>query len=250
LKTLYFFFILVSFSPLPAQTVSGVVYNSNSTIEDIKIENLSNKDNVFTNNKGEFTITATAKDTLEISSLFYIPQKIIVKPIFFKEVFVIELKKTKNILDEVKINGTTKDKAVNIIKVQANMRNQILEDIKNRPHLYGKAPSGNLDFIKIKDLIGKLFKKKYKDEPFTPIYYKDIEFLFNNNHKLFNDTLLTKTLKIKKENKFLFFEFVEAKSIDSKLLVANKELVLLEEILVIGNEFNTIINKFNTKNND
>ena len=122
--------------------------------------------------------------------------------------------------------------------------------IKRNPHLYGKAPSSNLDFIKIIGLVTKLFKNKNKAEPFTPILYQDLLNLFNNSNKLFNDTLLTETLKIEKDKKFLFFEFFEAKNIDSKLLKTDKELDLLENIITVSKDFNTIIKNYKSEETD
>ena len=172
------------------------------------------------------------------------------KHIYEKEPFVIQLKKANNTLEEVSINGNQKEKIADIKTINVSMRNQILEDIKRNPHLYGKAPSGNIDFIKIIGLIGKLFKNKNKAEPFKPIVYQDLVSLFNGTNKLFNDALLIETLNIDLENKFLFFELCEAKSINSKLLEDKNELELLENIITIGNEFTTIIANFKKNKTD
>ena len=224
--------------------ISGVVYNATSKVEDIKIENLTTKQSTFSNKNGAFTISAKAKDTLKVSAIFYITQLIVVKHIYEKEPFVIQLKKANNTLEEVSIYGNQKEKIADIKTINVSMLNQILEDIKRNPHLYGKAPSGNIDFIKIIGLIGKLFKNKNKAEPFKPIVYQDLVSLFNGTNKLFNDALLIETLNIDLENKFLFFELCEAKSINSKLLEDKNELELLENIITIGNEFTTIIANF------
>ncbi|WP_452223066.1 hypothetical protein [Lacinutrix chionoecetis] len=250
MKQFYLFLIFLGSISLTAQTINGVVYNETSTIESIKIENLSNKNSVFTNQNGAFTIKAKVNDTLKASALFYIEQYIIVKPVYETETFVIQLKEAKNRLKEVIIDGTQKDKVADIVKLETALKNQILEDIKNNPHLYGKMPSGNLDLVKIIGLIGKLFKNKNKAAPFKPINYQDLDTLFNNNHTLFNDTLLTNTLKIDADKKFLFFEFYEAKSIDSQLLAKDKELELLETFIKVSEEFNTIIRNFNSKKTD
>ena len=230
--------------------ISGVVYNATSKVEDIKIENLTTKQSTFSNKNGAFTISAKAKDTLKVSAIFYITQLIVVKHIYEKEPFVIQLKKANNTLEEVSINGNQKEKIADIKTINVSMRNQILEDIKRNPHLYGKAPSGNIDFIKIIGLIGKLFKNKNKAEPFKPIVYQDLVSLFNGTNKLFNDALLIETLNIDLENKFLFFELCEAKSINSKLLEDKNELELLENIITIGNEFTTIIANFKKNKTD
>jgi len=250
LKQFFILFTLFSCITVTAQKISGVVYNATSKVEDIKIENLTTKQSTFSNKNGAFTISAKAKDTLKVSAIFYITQLIVVKHIYEKEPFVIQLKKANNTLEEVSINGNQKEKIADIKTINVSMRNQILEDIKRNPHLYGKAPSGNIDFIKIIGLIGKLFKNKNKAEPFKPIVYQDLVSLFNGTNKLFNDALLIETLNIDLENKFLFFELCEAKSINSKLLEDKNELELLENIITIGNEFTTIIANFKKNKTD
>ena len=244
MKQFYLLFILFSSISLTAQTISGVIYNATSTVEDIKIENISNKNIAFTNKNGEFSIIAKVSDTLKTSSLFYKSQNIIVEPSYLKEPFVIQLKETENTLEEVKINSTEKEKIADIEKIESNLKNVILEDIKNNPHLYGRMPAGGLDIIKIIGLVAKLFKNKNKAEPFVPVSYENLDSLFNGKHQLFNDTLLTETLEIEKDKKFLFFEFVEAKSIDSKLLTDHKDLEFLENIIKASEEFNTIVKNF------
>ncbi|WP_299386220.1 hypothetical protein [uncultured Lacinutrix sp.] len=247
-----FYILLILFCPITllAQTVNGVIYNATSTIEDIKIENLSNKKITYTNKNGAFTITAKTNDTLKVSAFLYKTQNIIVKPIHEKEALVIQLKETKNTLEEVNINGTEKEKIADVKATETNLKNALLEDIKNNPHLYGKMPEGNLDIIKIIGLVAKLFKNKNKADPFVPVSYENLISLFNNKHSLFNDALLTETLDIEKDKKFLFFEFVEAKNIDSKLLTENKDLDLLENIIKASEEFNTIIKNFKREKTD
>ena len=239
MRPLYLFLLFISSISLSAQTVKGIIYNATSTIEDIKIVNLTSKETVLSNNKGEFTIDAKINDTLEISAIFYIKQQLVVKSIHEKERSVIQLKKAKNTLDEVFIKSLEQEKVADIKKLNVTIRNQILEDIKNNPHLYGKTPNGNIDFIKIIGLIGKLFKSKV--EPFKPIIYEDIVNLFSAKHKLFNDDLLFNTLNIKKDRKFLFFEWIDTKGLNSKLLAPSKQLELLDYTIKIGNEFNAII---------
>ncbi|APY00035.1 peptidase associated/transthyretin-like domain-containing protein [Lacinutrix venerupis] len=244
MKPFYFIVIFIYCFTLSAQTISGVVYNNTSTLQDIKIENINNNVSVFTNKNGEFNIKATIKDTLLISAMFYKTQEVVVKPSYLTETFVIQLEEQKNVLQEVNIYGTEKEKLADIEKTQSSLRNQILEDIKNNPHLYGRMPEGNLDFIKIIGLVAKLFKNKNKAEPFKPIAYQDLNTLFNKKHTLFNDTLLIETLNIEKDKKFLFFEFLEAKNINSKLLSNDKEIELLETIINASEEFNSIIKNF------
>ncbi|WP_445736897.1 hypothetical protein [Mariniflexile sp.] len=74
---------------------------------------------------------------------------------------VVELKKIVNNLDEVLLVGKAK-KTFNAENYTVDIGLQIKNDIKNNPHLYNTPPSGNIDFVKIASLIGKLFKKNNK----------------------------------------------------------------------------------------
>ena len=123
----------------------------------------------------------------------------------------------------------------------SQIKNQISEDIKKNPIQYQATPSGNMDFIAIIGMIGKLFKsKKSKETPIIPITYKDFDSLFKTSH-FFNEALLTLDLNIPKEYHALFFDYCDAKEIDSKLLAKNKQVDLLEELVISSREFQKII---------
>ncbi len=101
-------------------------------------------------------------------------------------------------------------------------------------------PAGN-DFVAIAKMIGRLFKKnKSIVEPVIPITYKELNSLFEKD-RFFNETLLALDLNIPKEYQTLFFDYCDAKEIDSKLLNKNKQVDLLEELVICSQGFQKII---------
>lgn len=224
-----------------SQSINGKVYDDKGVLNGIKITNTSSNITVVSNNKGEFKIRAKASDSLVFHSLFHETHKLKLAKSHFEDILVIELKKIINQLDKVTLSNTPKAKPFTTESYQVNLKNQILEDMKKHPYKYGKQPSGNIDFLAIAKLLGKLFKRKRSNIPdIGPITYKQIDSLFKKDD-LFNDSLLLTTLNISKDAKFLFFEYCEAKNISSLLIVNNNRLQLLEELHQSSLEFNEIL---------
>jgi hypothetical protein len=229
-----------------AQTVNGIVYDSISTIENIKITNLSSKQMTASDVNGRFSIAGKIGDTLHVSSLFYNEQKLVLKDYHFHESVVIELKQILNNLDEVQLIEPYKETLADINVVESELKNQILTDIKNNPHLYSKQPTtGGIDIIQVIGLIAKLFenKDKYVEPPFIEMTYEDLESLFEKS-SLFNRRFLTQDLAIEEEYIPMFFEFIIKNQLDSKLLEKNKEVDLIELFVQKGKAFNKIIADF------
>lgn len=223
-----------------AQTINGKVYDAETTVKGALVVNVTQKSMTYTNDEGDFEILAKVKDTLYISSLFHTKTFIEIKAQDFKHIVVIEVKKAINELDAVLLRDE-RERKFDSIKMASQVRNQISEDIKKNPIQYKPLPSGNADFIAIFSMIGKLFKsKKPKEEPITPITYEDLDKLFQKD-AFFNEKLLILDLNIPKEQHALFFDYCDAKEIDSKLLVKNKHVDLLEELVVCSQEFQKII---------
>jgi hypothetical protein len=229
-----------------AQTVNGSIYDSISTIENIKITNLSSKQMTASDVNGRFSIAGKIGDTLHVSSLFYNEQKLVLKDYHFHESVVIELKQILNNLDEVQLIEPYKETLADINVVESELKNQILTDIKNNPHLYSKQPTtGGIDIIQVIGLIAKLFenKDKYVEPPFIEMTYEDLESLFEKS-SLFNRRFLTQDLAIEEEYIPMFFEFIIKNQLDSKLLEKNKEVDLIELFVQKGKAFNKIIADF------
>ena len=231
---------------MSAQTVNGIVYDSITTIENIKITNLSSNKMTASDTNGTFSIAAKIGDTLHISSVFYNEQKLVLKDYHFFESVVIELKQVLNTLDEVQLIEPYKETLANINVVETELKNQILADIKNNPHLYSKQPTaGGIDIIQVIGLIAKLFenKDKYIEPPFIEMTFEDLESLFENS-SIFNRRFLTQDLAIEEEYIPLFFEFIIKNQLDSKLLEKDKEVDLIELFVQKGKAFNKIIADF------
>ncbi|WP_435412625.1 hypothetical protein [Psychroserpens mesophilus] len=235
-------FLILTLLPIHiiAQTINGKVYDAETTVKGALVVNVTQNIMTYTNDEGDFTIEAKLKDTLYVSSLFHTKTFIEIKNVDFNHIVVVEVKKTINELDAVLLRDERQRK-FDSIKMASEFKNQIREDIKKNPIQYQGTPSGNMDFIAIIGMIGKLFKsKKSKEAPTIPITYKDFDSLFNTN-PFFNKALLTVDLNIPKEYHALFFNYCDAKAIDSKLLAINKQVDLLEELVICSQEFQKII---------
>lgn len=233
------FLLLLPFSFL-AQTINGKVYDAETTVKGALVVNISQNIMTYTNDKGDFKIEAKVKDTLYVSSLFHTKTFKEIKAQDFKHIVIIEVKKTINELDAILLRDERKPK-FDSIKLESQISNQIKEDIKRHPYKYGTQANGNIDFIAIFGMIGRLFKsKKSKEEPIVTITYKEFNSLFEKD-RFFNEALLTFDLKIPKEYQTLFFDYCDAKGINSTLLVKNKQVDLLEELVICSQEFHKII---------
>ncbi|MEY8848669.1 hypothetical protein AB9K26_07630 [Psychroserpens sp. XS_ASV72] len=238
-RLLPFFILFLVTSNLSSQNLKGKVYDAESTVKGALVVNISQNIMTYTNDEGDFSISAQIKDTLYVSSLFHTKALVAIKASDFEDIMIIEVKKAINELDAVLLRDE-REKQFDTIRFNTQVKNQIAEDIKRNPWKYGHQPSGNIDFVAIAKMIGKLFKKKRKKELFTPISYKRMDSLFSKSN-FFNKTLLMVDLNIPEDYHYLFFDYLETKNIDTKLLDSKKQMELLEEIVVASQEFHNII---------
>lgn len=229
-----------------AQQLNGVVYDSISSIENIKIENLTAGTFTISNTSGQFSINAKAKDSLRFSSIFYHEQTLIVNASHFKNTIVIELKKINNQLDEVVLQDKHMPKLSTTQKVETTLQNQILEDIKNNPHLYGKLNDGGIDFIQVFNMIGKLFKKKNKEQPIEYATYEELISTFENS-KTLDQFFFKNTLKINSHQQDLFIQYLEATFLENQLLKPENEVYFIEYLIQSSKEFNAIVEAYKEK---
>ena len=238
----YILFLLIS-TTASAQEIIGKVYDAKSVLKNIKVSNITKQNAVYSDDDGIFKIKAELNDSLVFSSIFYKEQRIKVTKDYLDTIFVVELKKATNSLDEVVLKSNPKAKAFNDEEYQSKFGEQLKNDMKNNPHLYGPPASGNMDFVKIIGLIGKLFKKKNKDDVILYATYSDFKNTFEKS-SFFNDKLLTKDLKIELNYKFLFFEFCETKQINLELLNEQHQVALLDLLFKTSEEFLTFIERY------
>jgi hypothetical protein len=193
----------------------------------------------YTHTEGQFSIEAKLNDTLVISSYFHATKTIIITPYYFENEVVIELKKITNELDEVQVTKVL-EKRFDSIAAKTEIKSQLANDIKNRPYLYGEQPSSNIDFVAIGRLIGNLFKNKNKPPEIVYIKTEDLINLFKKN-SLFNQALLISELKIPTKFQYLFFEYCTSKNINKLLITQQREIELLDHLILSGKEFNALV---------
>jgi hypothetical protein len=241
LKIIIFLFFPIS---IISQNIKGKVYDNTSTVKGATIYNLTKNQINYTDENGSFEVQVSINDSLLFYSLFHHKKSIIINKSHYKNILVIELKKAINELDEVLLSNELEPKPFDSKKETYKLNEQIKNDIKQNPSLYGLQPNNGLDFIKIASLIGKLFKKKKaKDKPIIPLIYKQFDSLFTHD-KFFNNKLLSTELKIPNNYKTLFFDYCDAQEIDKKLMLNKNQFLLLDELLKCSNAFLEILSDY------
>lgn len=224
-----------------SQTISGKIYDDESTVRGATILNTTQNTVTYSDDAGNFILHTAVNDSVMIRSLFHVEQLIVIQTHHLKDILIIELKKAINTLDEVFLEKQTDFKPFDPEETNTSLSNQILEDIKRNPHLYGKSSSGNFDFIAVGKLIGKLFKSKKPIQPsIQSATYAQLNKLFQED-RYFNKNFLKTELKIPDDYTYLFLEFCAAQSIDSKLLLAENRFLLLDTLLKCSAEFLEIL---------
>ncbi|WP_400079324.1 hypothetical protein [Winogradskyella sp. R77965] len=244
-------FIVLTYcsSSLDAQTLKGKVYDSISTVKNIKVFNETQNRVTATNDDGNFSIIAKVNDTILFESLFYHPKAVILKPIHFDGIAVFELKKIVSELDEVEVKAEPEQPFFEEDTYNIELQNLIKEDIKNNPGLYRPAnESYGVDIFAVIGLVVKLLKKKnkYKAPIYQPITYKQMDSLFTKS-SFFNKRLVTESLKIPEDKVHLFYDFCDAKQISSELLKDEKKMQLLEELVLNSQLFLILLEEYGEK---
>lgn len=242
LLTLVFF---CSHSFLFAQTLEGKVYNSKSVVKNIKVLNKTQNRLTVTDNEGNFSIEAKVNDTISFKSVFYHPKEVVLTKIHFDSLNVFEIEKVINELDEVEVQTEMEEKFDSI---------SFYSTIESEKKTLSKKPlmsSGDnlmptLDLKQLyKDAL-KLFKRK-KVKIYLPISYEQMDSLFNKS-ALFDKDLLTKDFKIPEDKIKMFYEFCAAKGISSELLIEDKKMQLLEQLVVNSQLFLILLEEYGDGN--
>jgi len=218
-----------------SQTVSGKVYDDETTVSGVEINNVTKKIMTLTDDDGNFKIKASINDTLVFKSHFHLPQPLIVNQNHFEDVIVIELKTIVNELDKVYVEKMNA-KEFEAMEVENTMIKQLKSDMELQPYLYEPPPILNMDFKAIGALIAKLFKNKNKSEPITMANYYDLKALFESD-PYFNSEFLISELKIERQYHPLFIDFCEAKGIEKRLLLKENKFLLIEILIKYSDEF-------------
>ena len=176
-------FVILVFLPISlfSQTITGKVYDNETTVKGIKVYNINQKTLTFTNNEGDFMISAVVNDTLLFESLFHHSKMVKLKENDFEDIVVFELQKSVNALGEVIISDDNED--FNPLEYTQNAERALERDMKKNMQLYipQSSYSSGMNFVAIAKMIGKLFKKKNKAKPVDYITHKDLDSLFKKD---------------------------------------------------------------------
>lgn len=242
---IFLFFLSFNFN-LPAQTLSGKVYDTKTVVKDMKVINKTQHILTVTNKDGDFSIEAKVNDTISFQSIFYHPLEVVLKQSHFDDINVFEVEEIVSELDEVEIQSEPEQPIFKEETYNQNLQNLIKEDIKRNPGLY-QSPNAQygVDFIYLIGQVIKLFKKKnkHKEPIYQPISYEQIDSLFSKS-SFFNKSLMTENLMIPEDKAKLFYDFCSAKGISSELLKEENKMMLLEELVTNSQLFLILIEEY------
>lgn len=236
-------FILLYRNTLGQERISGKIYGEKSVLKYVKLTNRTQGLVQQSNEEGDFTIAARQNDSIVFSTAFYNDFILKVDSSHLKEAFVVELKRVTNKLDEVVIRAEAKEYEIDEKEFNASFANSIKEDIEKNPHKYGIYRNGNI-LNGIAMLINLFRKKKAIEKPIVSITYQEFEKLFLDDD-VFNEALLRNELKIAPGFESLFFDFCDAKQIDSQILKDKNDFLLIDILINISVEFHTLIATYN-----
>ena len=226
---------------LISQNITGKIYDAESTVKGAKILNKTKNITTHSDENGNFDITASPNDSLLITSLFHLEKHIKIDDFYLQNTIVVELTKQVNNLDEVLL--AEKRNELKTFEINSDLGAILAYDLKNNPETWYKdMPKSGIDIIAVALLIGKLLKnKKEKPQPKTTINFKTFDSLFSSSNKRFNKSLLINDLKIPEAHFGLFFDYCDAQSIDTNLLLEENDFMLLDQLLKCSNNFLEIL---------
>lgn len=110
-------FLLVYTTSLSAQNLKGTVYelNGNQGVSQVEVTNLRTAQSVYTDEKGDFTISTNKDDLLSFSYPGYRIDTVMITDFDFKRVYLTPLE-NMNILTEVEIQGMSDQRLAEEIK--------------------------------------------------------------------------------------------------------------------------------------
>lgn len=221
------------------KSLHGQVLNDSIQVSNGYVLNLNAKTRTFISADGYFDILAKAKDTLLISSLAFRSKKIILtNENFAIPLTIVKLETYTNQLKEVIVQRKIKPNLGNIQKI---IDTPYFDDSQSSPKnttMPTLTIENGLNFIKIGEMIGKLFSK---NEPRK----KEINFFENFKEvsiKTVTPEFFTNTLKLKEDEVGLFLIFCENDSKSKAFLKPESEFELIDFLITKNKEFKAITN--------
>jgi hypothetical protein len=235
-KNLLYFLILISTSCF-GQELTGYIYDTESRLPNVRIENISQSKAEVSNQNGYFRIDAVVGDTIHFSSVAYEFYELVIEHKQLEGSIVVELKTST--LEEVKLTAY-KSRNSDVQNLDKQLMYQIRQDAKKRPELY-EPSSGNIAYIL--STILKLFKSdkpKKKTSHYRLLEFEDFESLFLRDSDL-NTTFLLEELHISKHKHELFFDFLDSKKLNASLLEPENKLELIDKLYSLANDYRALV---------
>lgn len=202
--TLFMFSNLVFSQSYLRKKIKGQVVNDSIKVDNVVIFNINAQKGTAVFDDGTFELEVRENDTLFISSLYFLPEKILVtEREIEKGMLIIPLEAFVNKLQEVVVKSKIKPNiASNREIVDTKYYGDSKSSVKN-PFIYTGEIQDGVDFVRVFKDIGKMFKNKKKDKQaqevlFTDLVMKKIDYDFYKS-----------TLKLKDEEIRLFLYYCE-----------------------------------------
>lgn len=213
----------------------GKVTSEGFPVRNAEIVNLRSKKTTITNENGEFSILAKAKDTLMfIAKNYQYKKKILEKDNEEKTNLLISLVRKPEELEEVIVLSK---KSFTKIKFDKNIASQLTIEkaaINKKPiGIHDGTIENGRDLIEIGAMIIDFFKKEKEDKK-ESVSKGEFKELARTN---LNDNFFINTLKLKPEEIELFLDFCDVDTKSKTVLENSNPLKLLDFILNKSEEF-------------
>ncbi|UUC45796.1 carboxypeptidase-like regulatory domain-containing protein [Flavobacterium cerinum] len=228
------------------ELLKGQVQIDSMDVENITILNTATHVKTNTGKMGEFEIYARVKDTLVFSSLSFSPLMIVLeKRDFDMQILRIRLTVEVNQLNEVivkRLSGDLerdtrklKDRSQRIavsekILFDTDFKTDYLTRPTTPPIIPNMSPLMGVDFIKVGEMVGRLFKSTRKKDTGTATFVTDKIFADAVREKLSNK-FFADVLKFKKEEIGPFLTYCDQGTITRELLEPQHEFELIDYLI-------------------
>ena len=223
----FYFFLLFSGFTIAQTTVTfrGTTMSEGAVLSKVEVVNETKKTIAMSNIDGRFAIVVSPNDVIYFLSKKCVDTKIVLSKMILDEAdFKINLQTRILELEEVEIKSDKKK----LLKVTyGDISTVKLEKEAARPQngIYTGQITQGMDFIEIGRMIGRLFKKKNKDNEEIPMDFK--KSILSNFDTLF----FLKTLNLKLDEIHLFLDLCDTDPKSKDILKSDNVLTVIDFLM-------------------
>ncbi len=228
------------------ELLKGQIQIDSLNAENITILNTATRVKTYTGKLGEFEIYARAKDTLVFSSLSFSPLMVVLeKRDFDMQILRIRLTVEVNQLNEVIVKRLSGDLERDTRKLkdrsqriavsentlfQTDFKTDYLTKPTTPPVITSMSPLTGVDFIKVGEMVGRLFKSKRKTDTGTATFVTDKIFADAVRERV-STPFFTDVLKLKKDAIGPFLTYCDQGALTRELLEPQHEFELIDYLI-------------------